>query len=466
MDYFGVPVLDITNIVFSAMNRDGQNVTSSFALAQDHVTLYWRIKIMQSDIYFGTNADTYGSFIFTFNITHTVAGNTYNPILTTNLETLKISNKVPIITSPDIGSNYVLTSTPLVGPIVNMIGENGNVSTNTSIRLIDLYWKKLSVTGGNNPPVDPANYFSVNPATGDVSVTTTEIKNGTYTVNLRLQDSTQSNGFATTGSLYTDTSVNLTVPDISAGCGQWISEVTVEDVSSVPTWWAGNVRGKINIWKMLRPGEQIIGSTVKANLWKANVDSGVPTRPFLTQPPGLTTNIDFLSQPSDYTIGDGYFNCFMYTEIPYGGFQQAYAAVEVQFQGNITTNLGRTFQVNFISDGVLLDPNPGEQYVVADYCNSNEQPGYPDPYIPGSYCSNWKIENNSAFPVPWSGMHGNRKAIIGGVLQPNVQIGTPEFSGTQPLVRGESLQSAGLTDFGDIVTGGLISYGFTGTCPV
>ena len=471
MDSFGVPVLDITNIVFSVSNRDGQNVTNSFALEQDPASLYWRIKITQSSIYFGINADTYGSFIFTFNITHTVLGNTYNPVLTTNLETLRISNRVPIIRSPEVEHNYYLTSTPLVGPIVNAIGENGvfsqngNIGVNESIRLIDLYWKKLSVTGGNNPPVDPTNYFSVDPGAGDVSVTTTEIKNGTYTVNLRLQDSTQSNGFATTGSLYVDTSVNLTVPDISAGCGQWVSNVIVRDVSSVPTWWAGELRGKINIWKMLRPGEQIVSSTVVANLWKANVDSGVPTRPFLPQPTGLTTNVDFLSRPSNYIIGDGYFNCFMYTEIPYGGSFPAYAAVEVQFQGSITTNLGRTFQVNFISDGELLDPTPGQQEVVADYCNSNEQPGHPDQYIPTD-CTEWKINNNSTFPVPWLGLHGNGKSIIGGVLQPNEQIGTPAFSGTRPIARYLSLQSAGLTEFGEVILGGVIEQDGSPTCPV
>jgi hypothetical protein len=473
MDSFGAPVLDITNIVFSVINRDGQTVTSSFALVQDPASLYWRIKITQSSIYFGINADTYGSFVFTFNITHTVLGNTYNPILTTNLQTLRISNRVPIISSPDIGANYFLTSNPLIGPIANMIGENGVFSAggspgiNDSIRLIDLYWKKLSVTGGDNPAIDPTGFFSVDPAAGDISLTTTEIKSGTYTVNLRLQDSTQSNGFATTGSLYADTSVNLTVPDVSAGCGEWISEVTVEYVSSVPTWWAGNVRGKINIWKMLRPGEQIVGSTVKANLWKSPGTIGVPAFPFEDpQPAGLTTNVDFLSRPPGYTIGDGYFNCFMYTARPIGGTLLGVAAEEVQFQGSITTNLGRTFIVNFISDGVLLDPTLGEQYVQANYCISNEQPGHPDQYIPGLYCRNWKIENNSAFPVPWSGMHGDRMSIIGDVLQPNAQIGTPEFFGTQPLVRGQSLQSAGLIDFGEIVTGGLISYGEIGTCPV
>jgi hypothetical protein len=51
---------------------------------------FWRIKITESEIYFGTNADSFGSFVFTFAITHTVGTGpsavTYTPIITTNAE--------------------------------------------------------------------------------------------------------------------------------------------------------------------------------------------------------------------------------------------------------------------------------------------------------------------------------------------------------------------------------------------
>jgi len=470
MDSFGVTVTDITNIVFSVANRDGQDLTSYFALEQDPASLYWRIKITQSDIYFGTNADTYGSFVFTFNITHTVLGNTYNPTLTTTLETLRISNRVPIITAPNISSYYNLTTDPLIGPIVDMVGENGNVSTNSSIRLIDLYWKKLSVSGGNNENEDYTSFFDVNPSTGDISLTTTEIKHGIYEVDTRLQDSTQSNGFATTGSLHVDTFTNLFVPDYTVGCGEWISQVTEsttiglqEDIGFQCT-----AIGKINIWKMLRKNETIVSSTVKLNLWRQFGDSGEPIRPVWSPQPPTYSDIVTFNGPTSTCIGDGAFKCLLYKDRM--NYLDGLAAIELQFVGTITTSTGRSFNINFKTDGVVEVITAGGQRIRANYCNATQ--AGKERYIP-EYCYNWKINNNSAFPVPWLGLHGNKQSIIGGVLQPGDQVGSVEFSGTQPLVRSASqtisegsLQSAGKTISGEVILGGVITYGDPGACPL
>ena len=448
----GVGVYNIDNIVFSVFNRQGDNITSSFVLVQDLVIsspnyLKWRIKITQSDIYYGTNVDTYGSFIFNFLITHTVGtgplATTYSPTITTSLELLKISNIIPSITYPIANSTpvYNLTSDPLIGPIVDMTGINGNIGTVGSNNLVDLYWDLSPYSS-----IDPS-LVSVNYSTGDISVLTNSVPIGDTNVVVRLRDATTSAGLQSPDGMSAFRTVTLNVPDFRIGCGTWDS-ITYIDTSYSPLQYRNVTSGYINIWKMLRKNETIVTSNVWVEQW-VELSTGI---------------IHYLNQyemPVVFTSGsptnfNGVFSKQLFNSTSPTAFR---AAVTLKFNGSIITSSGRTVTVNFYSTGVSFTPPPTGVYqeVNADTCVV----GSPSGYVP-TECREWKIYNNSSFPVPWSGLHGNGHQIVGGTIQPGQTIGSSAYGGTQPLVRRFSLQSAGTSTLG-----GIITYAGTATaCPL
>ena len=453
----GVGVFSIDNLVFSVFNRGGQDITSSFSIVQDLAPLsptylYWRIKIVSSEIYFGTNVDTFGSFIFNFAITHTVGTGpsavTYTPTITTSAETLRISNNIPIVISPsvDLTPVYSLTADPITGPIIDMIGKNGNVGTYSGSYLADLYWKYDPM-----PLQDYSQWFNVNSSTGDVSVLNTRVGTvdlpaGTYNLRVKLQDATSSTGLQTSGGLFAYRTVTLNVPDVSIGCGDWSS--IVYESGGVIT---GSVTsGYINIWKMLRKGETISSSDVWITSW-----SDYYTPYTYHSLPDRIWNVTFT--PGSPTNFDGYFSATWYA-----GEQTikpaSNPARDITFKGTVVTSTGRTIQILFTTTGVAYSPPSGVyRQTFSDTCVV----GSPTGYIPQN-CWNWKILNNSSFPIPWSGLHGNGHEIIGGVLQPGEQVGTPANGGTQPLTRRYSLTAAGTGTLGGVIT-------YTGaavTCPV
>ena len=435
----GVAVFSIDEIVFSVTNKNGLDVTSSFSLIQDLnpislTYLYWRIKITSSEIYFGTNVDTYGSFVFNFDITHSVgimpSVVVYEVTLDTSSETLQIQNSVPIITNPAVNLTpiYSLTSDPLVGPIVDMIGKNGNVGVYSGSYLTDLYWQL-------DPTVSIApGLVSVNSSTGDINILTNSIPIGDTIVGIKLKDATDSSGLQSPGGLSANRTVKLNVPDFRVGCGTW-SSITYNGTPNVNV-----TSGYINIWKMLRKNETITSSDVWVNEWTDSVGTihYLPARAMsVVFSPGSPSNFN---GTFNYNLG-------------------ARSAVSLEFDGVVVTSTGRNININFTSIGVLSTPPPTGVYqqAFADTCVS----GVPVGYVP-IVCREWKIYNNSSFPVPWSGLHGNGHQILGGVLQPGDTVGSPANGGTQPLVRYLSLQSAGTGTIG-----GIISYtGGSVTCPV
>jgi hypothetical protein len=451
----GVAVLSIDNMVFSAFNRSNQDITSSFQLVQDLAPLsptylYWRIKILSSEIYFGTNINTFGSFIFNFAITHTVgvgpSAVVYTPIVTTAGEILKVSNTVPAITNPsvDLTPVYNLTADPIIGPVIDMIGKNGNFGIYSGNYLADLYWKYDPL-----PSFDYSQWFSVNSSTGDVSLINTNILAGTFDLRVKLQDATTSAGLQTPGGLFAFREVRLSVPNVSVGCGTW-SSIVYEDISTL-TITGSTTQGYINIWKMLRKGETIASSDVWITSWKEYFTPytyyNLPDRSWnVTFTPNSTTNFN-----GDFT------NTWVAGSS--GGLRPTVNPPEdITFKGTIVTSAGRTISILFTSTGVASTaPSGVYRQVFADTCVA----GVPSGYVP-TQCRNWYIVNNSSFPIPWSGLHGNGHEILGGILQPGEQVGTPANGGTQPIARYLSLTAGGTGAIGGIIT-------YTGasvTCPL
>ena len=452
----GTQVLSIDSIVLQVKNRLNQNISSYFVMEQ--VTTagptfgWWRIKITNNQIYFGTNVDTYGSFVFTFIVTNTVGPTTYTRTLTTEPRILTISNIIPVITSPAVDNTptYNLTSDPLVGPIVDVIGRNGNTSNTVGSYQANLYW-----TYDPLPGYDYSSYFSVNSSTGDISLKTTTVPADVYDVRVKIQDATSSAGLTTPGYLYDYRTVRIEVPVVS-GCSNWDSSTVQSSPIGSPLRYSNYVTGYVNIWKYLRKNETIVSSTVKLAYYHQ-----LGASPFLEIPVPSSTGqvVDFASFLGGFPIGYGEFGCSLFTNND-NILTPASPPDYLRFEGTITTNTGRSFVVNFISNYTSTSGNISSLpwITLSTSCTTYG-------YVPTT-CRHWKIFNNSPFPIPWVALHGNGKSIIGGTINSFSQIGSSSYGGTQPLVRFGTIQAA-RTLSGSPIIGGQITYaGSSTTCPV
>ena len=455
----GVPVYAIDNIIFSVKRRNGEDCTQDFALVKDvtpgsPTEYFWRIKITNSEIYFGTNVDSYGSFIFTFAITHTVGAVTYTPIITTESEILKVSNNYPIITSPvsPTGTYWRLTSDPLVGPVVDCIGKNGSIGNYSGNYQNDLYWDTnpgSTVITGN---------FKVDSANGDISVLTNSVPIGDNVIAVRLRDACTSAGLQTGGGLSTVKPITLNVTNWRIGCGEW-SSVTALTLANK---WTNTTSGYISIWRALRKNETLLSNNSYIISWKEyNTNIVHPLYP--NEWPIYFATVAVGGTPGSLKGG---FNKQLYTEVT--NQTTTRVAISLKIQVNLITSTGRNISFVFDSNSNITTPFPAGvwQQAFSHQCTvpTFEYPEvYPQPYDPApNDCYNWKIINTSSFPIPWSGLHGNTREIIGGVLSPGQQVGTPINGGTQPLVKHFSLQAAG-----NNLIGGMITYtGSALACPV
>ena len=432
----GVTVLDIDNIILYVEDLNGTDVTSKFELEQDPGSLHWRIKITQSDYYFGINANTEGSFVFTFNITHTVSGTTYNPILTTASQHLRITNIVPEISVPSDGDMYNLTNDPLVGPFIDSIGNNGNVSAYETNYLANLYW---SIE--NN---EFSDYFSINNSTGDISILSNEIDYGYYDLNIKLKDSSTIDGLQTptgniptTGPLSTNVNITFYVPEFSA-CGEWTS-LSTEMLNPSPDYdLSVNAIGYINFWKVLRQGETIVNSTVKLTAFKLFDES---TYYNIDVP--LNVQFNNVNNPLN-----GYFDGWIY----FSNNLSTKPAEVLRFEGYVVTSSGRSVYINFDSYASGYTSVPTGLQSSCSECTVS--------YIPNT-CKQWTIYNNSNFPIRFNALNGNGKSIIGDIIPPNSWAKSIGEGGTYPVVRNTSISA-----MGNGVIGGVVTYTSTVSCPL
>jgi len=450
----GFPSTD--QVIFSAYNRLGEDVTNKFELWQDTnpglpgdpnpTYLYWRIKIKQNGTYFGTNVDL-GSFVFKFAITHTVgvgpSAVTYTPLITTEAEVLRVSNIVPVITYPttDLSPVYNLTSNPLIGPVADLTGKNGNSDFYSGNYLADLYWKYDPL-----PNIDYSQWFSVNSSTGEIILTNTNILPGTFDIRVKLQDASTSTGLQTTGGLNAYRTVRLVIPQFST-CGEWTSTTTANPNIGTGQTYTNATAGTINIWKMLRKNETVVNSTVKLIAYRPyNVPGGA----------WVFINGSYVTFGAPGVIGTASFTYNLFTN---NSLSTSQAADKLWFSGTVYTSSGRNFVCSFETDALYVSGDLGEQVANAFGCSTGS------PAYISDQCREWYIYNSSSAPIPWSGLHGNGYEIIGGVIQPGQTIGSPANGGTQPVVRYLSLQAAGAGS-GSGAIGGQINYtGLAVTCP-
>jgi hypothetical protein len=464
---FGVEVFDIDSVVMSVADIVGNNVSSKFALIRDTNPLSptyrkYKIKITQSDYYYGTNVDGafptlpgIGTFIFTFNITHTVGGTIYNPILSTQASGLKITNVTPVISNPPSdGIVYNLTNDPLPGPFIDGIGRNGNFSANSTNYLADLYWTLPS--GGST-------YFSIDNLQGNIIIGTSEIPYGEYFVTMKLQDSTFSTGvvFPVGGSLSTTRDIIIDSPFLY-GCSDWESAAN-SFTAAEPYAYTVFATGFVNFWKYLREGETILDSTVA--LWKfqqlVTGNTFDDSNSYVEGQAVMPVLVDFFP-PSGYN-GRGYFNQAIFLGLNSGEMQPAYS---LSFKGYIYTTLNgvdinRSIYVDFTIEGELTSTSAFEVISNSENCTV-PLIGDPVAYIPED-CYEWTIQNTSPFPIRWNGLHGNGVTIIGGIIQPGQYAKSLGNGGTYPVARQFSLSAMGSPTYG----GGVITYtGSAVTCPI
>ena len=464
-DAFGVEVFNIDSVIMSVIDIAGTNVSSRFALIRDTslppdpiTYLKYKIKITQSDYYYGTNVDGVsptlpgiGTFIFTFNITHTVSGVVYNPILSTQASGLKITNIVPVISNPPSnGLIYHLTNDPLPGPFIDGIGTNGNVSTaSPSSPLADLYWTL--------PISPPPQYFSMDNLNGNISILTNTIEPGEYVVEMKLQDSTFSTGvaFPIPGSLSTTRNLAIDSPSLTA-CSNWLSQadlitIFIGDTEAINYEYYINVNGYINVWKFLKEGEVITDSSVTLYSFQQHITALVFGLPSVNiEGVGLDPLVVNFFPPNGYN-GNGYFSGNIFY-----GFAEVdiYPAFLLFFKGMIYTNLRQfgfyvdfSVEGNFIGDPEALPSESESENCTIDYTSD--------------ICKEWEIHNTSNFPIRWNWLHGNGTTIIGGIIQPGLYARSIGNGGTYPVARYLALSAMGSS-----AAGGQITYTASVTCPV
>jgi hypothetical protein len=442
-DYFyfrntaGVRVNDIDSLVFTA-KAGGIAVVGKFELIRNNDILsdfyeQYRIKILQSDYYFGINADVDTAFEFIFNITHTVGDTTYNPTISTGI--LKLTNVAPVILNPALDNEtYYLPYNPAIAPIIDCVGENGNVSPpiggiTSPNRLADLYWSLES----NAYPL----YFDIESDTGVLKCLSTTVPGGNYELTIKLQDACNVFGVQSpaVGPLFAERIVYIDVATFTQGCSNFTGDIGPPIGEEPEIVWPVRVNGYINLWKLLNPGETIVSSTVTMYKYTDEGDNTYILGEDVVQNPLPVT---FL-QDALYT-GNGNFNGVVRLT-PTLDFSPV--AIKLFFQGEITTSEGRPVFVDFfIEGGVTGTPNES----ASTSCTI-----VPDGYIPQT-TAGFTIFNNSNLPVVFSGLAADGETIIGGTIAAGGNARSISQGGTYPDVRENSITATGAVTVDVIIT--------------
>ena len=452
----GTRVSDIDSVLFSATNLALANtdVSSHFELVEGPLTGdgYFRIKIKENSIYFGTSVNTIGSFKFRFLVTNTVGLDTYFVDLTATSDTFKISNAIPVVVRPSVDNvtYFIPINQPGGTTIIDSIGKNGCSSNAIASNAMELYWELESTV-----PINNTSFQLINPTSGDVKVQNDTPTEGETTWKMTLKDSTNSDGFSSPapdllnpeqGSLSTERIVKFDVASRFEWCGYWNANW---EATAFPT--SGRrlrADGYIDIWKMLKQGETITNTTVRLTEYKQDdqVTWQIATTP-------LNCSIG-TSQVGRLTFASGV------APIAFKPTGQSVGWVRyLKFTGTITltdsNGATRVISPTFISEGVI-NGSALPYGSISQQCVSEE-------YTPGE-CVDWKIENPSTVDVYWLGLRNDKQAIIGGIIPAGDFIATAGYPITPGIfpykVRYDTLKSTG--------QGGVLSNidydGTTGVC--
>jgi hypothetical protein len=259
----GVVVGTVTNILMAVTDGDGGTRDEDFELFKETVgigTGQWVIKIRRQ-FTFLKNAGTKESYTFTFTVIDPQNGNT------TIVKTGSLKNSVPVISAPTPGTIVPITN-PIGGPIYSCTGTNGALQTpDLTFNKQELQWSILPTS-----TTSWENFYEINPSSGVISLKTADLVTATeFTLNIRLTDAYDYTlNTPGTGSLYADTSITFKSPTGANTCGTWESYSEYDPVLDGGEVYAQryylNVGGlgsgatapaKLDLWKMLLPGETI-----------------------------------------------------------------------------------------------------------------------------------------------------------------------------------------------------------------
>lgn len=446
----GTRVSDIDNVLFSATNLDLANtdVSNHFDLVEGPLPGdgYFRIKIKENSIYFGTSVDTIGSFKFRFLVTNTVGLDVYFVDLIATSDSFKISNVNPVVVRPSVDNiTYFIPINQPGGEsaiLIDSIGKNG--CSNNSVA--ELYWELESTSSINN------NSFKINSTSGDIYLQNDTPTEGETTWKMTLKDSTTTDGFSSPvpnilnperGSLSTERIVKFDVA--SRFENQWCAEWTSRWLYNTSLGWYLDSSGSINIWKMLKPGEIVFDSQLRLIEYKQ----------FSSSIWESADNVKILNEGAE--VGKLTWVNFP----PVAVMQEGLGLQPIQyfkFAGPIILNGPngtRIINQTFISEGTIIP-------LSIDYGSRSQQCTLEE-YTPEE-CVDWKIENPSTVDVYWLGLRNDKQAIIGGVIPAGDFIATAGYPITPGIfpykVRYGTLNSTG--------QGGVLSNidydGTTGSC--
>ena len=176
IDLSGSNMTGATMVLTNVEDLTGTDRTSDFALVSGGSPGGYRLAINPtSSFVFNRDADTKENYVFTINVTYTVASVTYTDSLTT---TGRLQNADPIIINGC--SFYDTTINQTATTVVTIDAKNG--AHNPTNSDTDLFYEIVSGNSGG--------YFTINPANGTISVDPTPgtIPIGFYSLDIKVTD--------------------------------------------------------------------------------------------------------------------------------------------------------------------------------------------------------------------------------------------------------------------------------------
>ena len=404
VDSIGV-AMNVTSMSITVEDLAGANRTANFVLESFVVGLntFYAIKINNAFVFLN-DASRKESYIFTFNIIDLVNGDT---VIKVNS---KLNNSYPVVNYPAYASPIEIFSFTdiVVGPIISCLGTNGAPATgNPEFNKQQLQWSIASAT-----PSNWADHFSIDPVYGVISLTNITVPTGvSFNITIRLADAYN---FTTNqlgaNSRYTDRQIVIVYPTEDNHCGSWESSVFNAGIDDT---YSNFIVGKLNFWKLMRPGETIntLNSIVRLNFYSVLPlgSAGYATDTAVNKLTFSTT--DFYGDFSLLTNQD----------------QDTNAAYRLYFLGNIETSLGRTIPID-IFDKYTSSTSP--EISAGESCTI---------YIPVTN-KNWKlINNNSTAVINWTALESDGITVIGGSITPGNEVGSSFYGGEYTCIKENSL---------------------------
>ena len=402
VDSIGVYV-DVASITMTVTALGGPpNRSSNFTLETIIVSpteKKYAIKINNAFVFLD-NSYQVENYIFTFSIIDPINSNT--TIQVTN----KLNNSLPTIALPAYTDpvDPIIVSGIVVGPIISSAGTNGSPSA--SINTQQLQWSLLDFS-----PANGSDYFSIDPVTGVISLTTVTVDTDVlFNMTVRLTDAYN---FTTStpgvGSSYLDRNIIITYPTYDNHCGRWQSNVLV----GIDDNWYNAITGKLNFWKLMQQGETIDNINSDVRLINYSVlPSGDPI--YATNPDTnklVFNNLDFYG-----TFG-----------ITQNQFDNTNPADKLYFLGYIRTSLNRRINID-ISD--VYTDLPTATRSIGESCNT---------YIPNEN-RNWKLINdNATATINYNALLSDGITVIHGSISPGNFVGSLFYEGTYDCIVRDSL---------------------------